>query len=63
MSVTAGDRTAGGSREFFITPYCFEAKTYEQFLERYLEIVPENSFGLGKKELLPNEELKKFLGY
>jgi hypothetical protein len=63
VSVTAGDRTAGGSREFFITPYCFEAKTYEQFLERYLEIVPENSFGLGKKELLPNEELKKFLGY
>ena len=27
VSVTAGDRTTGGSREFFITPYCFEAKT------------------------------------
>ena len=61
--VTAGDRTTGGSREFFITPYCFEAKTYEEFLNRYLEIVPDYSFGLGRKELLPDEELKKFLGY
>ncbi len=63
VSVTAGDRTTGGSREFFITPYCFEAKTYEEFLNRYLEIVPGYSFGLGKKELLPNKDLKKFLGY
>jgi hypothetical protein len=61
--VTAGDRTTGGSREFFITPYCFEAKTYEEFLDRYLMIVPDYSFGLGKKELLPNKELKEFLGY
>ncbi|MBR0159152.1 MAG: hypothetical protein IJM24_08735 [Clostridia bacterium] len=63
VSVTAGDRTTGGSRDFFITPYCFEAKTYEEFLERYLEIVPDYSFGLGKEELLPNNDLKKFLGY
>ncbi len=63
VSVTAGDRVTGGSREFFITPYCFEAKTYEEFLNRYLEIVPGYSFGLGKKELLPDKELKKFLGY
>ncbi len=63
VSVTAGDRTTGGSRDFFITPCCFEAKTYEEFLERYLEIVPDYSFGLGKEELLPNNDLKKFLGY
>ena len=63
VSVTAGDRVTGGSREFFITPYCFEAKTYEEFLDRYLEIVPDYSFGLGKKELLPDKDLKKFLGY
>ena len=63
VSVTAGDRTTGGSRDFFITPYCFEAKTYEEFLDRYLEIVPDYSFGLGKKELLPDKELRKFLGY
>ena len=63
VSVTAGDRVTGGSRDFFITPYCFEAKTYEEFLNRYLEIVPDYSFGLGKKELLPDKNLKKFLGY
>ena len=63
VSVTAGDRVTGGSRDFFITPYCFEAKTYEEFLDRYLEIVPDYSFGLGKKELLPDQDLKKFLGY
>ena len=63
VSVTAGDRVTGGSRDFFITPYCFEANTYEEFLDRYLEIVPDYSFGLGKKELLPDKELKKFLGY
>ncbi|MBR3382065.1 MAG: hypothetical protein IKG85_03410 [Clostridia bacterium] len=63
VSVTAGNRTTGGSRDFFITPDCFEAKTYEEFLERYLKIVPAHSFGLGKKELLPDKDLKKFLGY
>ena len=63
VSVTAGDCTAGGSRDFFITPYCFEAKTYEEFLDRYLQIVPDHSFGLGKNELLPDKDLKKFLGY
>ncbi len=62
VSVTAGDRMTGGSREFFITPYCFEAKTYEEFLDRYLEIVP-GAFGLDKEDLLPNKKLKKFLGY
>ena len=63
VSVTAGDRTTGGSREFFITPYCFEAKTYAEFLDRYLEIVPDYSFGLGREELLPDNDLKRFLGY
>jgi len=63
VSVTAGDRVTGGNRDFFITPYCFEAKTYEEFLNRYLEIVPDYSFGLGKKELLPDKNLQRFLGY
>ena len=61
--VQAGDRTAGGSREFFITPDCFEAKTYDEFLDRYLEIVPGSSFGLNKQDLAPDMELKKFFGY
>ncbi len=63
VNVTAGDRTTGGSREFFITPDCFEAKTYEEFLDRYLKIVPGYSFGLGKEDLLPDKGLKEFLGY
>jgi hypothetical protein len=61
--VQAGDRTTGGSREFFITPHCFEAGSYEEFLDRYLEIVPGSSFGMEKKDLLPNKQLKEFLGY
>ena len=36
---------------------------FSKIMDRYLEIVPENSFGLGKKELLPDKDLKKFLGY
>ena len=63
VSVQAGDRTTGGTREFFITPYCFEAKTYEEFLDRYLKIVPGESFGLLKKDLLKDVKLKEFLGY
>ena len=63
VNVQAGDRVTGGSREFFVTPYCFEAETYEEFLDRYLEIVPGGSFGLYKEDLLPNKELQKFLGY
>ena len=61
--VQAGDRVTGGSREFFITPYCFEADTYEEFLDRYLEIVPGGAFGLYKEDLLADEDLKRFLGY
>lgn len=63
VNVTAGDRVAGGSREFFITPDCFEAASYDEFLDRYLKIVPGESFGLTKKDLLKDEELKSFFGY
>ena len=63
VEVQAGNRVTGGNRTFFITPDCFEAKTYEEFLDRYLEIVPGQSFGLHKKDLLSNRDLRKFLGY
>ena len=62
VSVQAGDRVTGGTREFFITRDCFKAPTYAEFLDRYLEIVSP-TFGLGKKDLLADEKLKKFLGY
>ena len=63
VSVQAGDRVTGGAREFFITPNCFKTKSYETFLDRYLEIVPGEHFGLRKKDLLADEKLKKFLGF
>lgn len=63
VTVQAGDRVTGGTREFFITPDCFEAGTYEEFLDRYLEIVPASSFGLSKEDLLSDTKLKEFLGY
>ena len=37
--------------------------TYEEFLDRYLKIVPGASFGIYKEDLLPDSKLKKFLGY
>ncbi len=40
-----------------------KADTYEEFLDRYLEIVPGGAFGLYKEDLLPDEDLKRFLGY
>ncbi len=63
VTVQAGDRVTGGTRDFFVTPYCFEAKTYEEFLDRYLEIVPAASFGFTKEALLSDQKLKTFLGY
>ncbi|SEP70253.1 hypothetical protein SAMN02910289_00390 [Lachnospiraceae bacterium RM5] len=62
VDVQAGNRTTGGNREFFISPDCFKTATYEEFLDRYLKIVQE-SFGLGKKDLVSDNKLKKFLGY
>ncbi len=58
VTVQAGDRVTGGTREFFITPDCFEVGTYEEFLDRYLEIVPASSFGLSKEALLSDTKLK-----
>ena len=63
VNVQAGDRVTGGNREFFITPDCFKAETYDEFLDRYLEIVPGHSFGLTKKDLIKDVKLKKFFGY
>ena len=63
VTVQAGDRVTGGSKDFFVKPYCFEAKTYGDFLDRYLEIVPAESFGLSKEALLSDKKLKEFLGY
>ncbi len=57
----AGDRVTGGSRTFFIPPSYFDLD-YDQFLDKYIELVPP-SFGFTKNELVAIPELKKFLGY
>ena len=60
--VTAGNRSAGASRTFFIPEDYFKG-TYEEFLDKYCELVPKGSFYLGKEHFIDNEELKKFLGF
>ena len=57
----AGDRVAGGSRTFFIPPDYFKG-SYEEFMDKYIELVPP-SFGFTKEELMNIPELKKFLGF
>ena len=57
----AGDRVTGGSRTFFIPPSYFDG-TYDEFLDKYIELVPP-SFGFTKEELANIPELAKFLGY
>jgi hypothetical protein len=57
----AGDRVAGGSRTFFIPNEYFDG-TYEEFMDKYIELVSPR-FGFTKDELLAIPELKKFLGF
>ena len=59
--VQAGDRVTGGSRTFFIPPSYF-VRDYNEFLDKYIELVPP-SFGFNKNELAAIPELKKFLNY
>ena len=59
--VQAGDRVAGGSRTFFI-PDSYMKGTYEEFLDKYCELVP-GYFGLGKADLINDKGLKEFLGF
>ncbi len=57
----AGDRVTGGSRTFFIPPSYFDGN-YDEFLDKYIELVPP-SFGFTREELANIPELKIFLGY
>lgn len=60
--VQAGDRTTGGSRDFFIPPH-FLCGTFEEFLNQYQALVPGEQFGLFKDDLINDEGLKRFLGF
>ena len=60
--VQAGNRSAGGSRTFFIPPAYFELP-WEEFLDKYLDLVPPGFFYVSRADLEKAEGLKDFLGY
>ena len=60
--VQAGDRSAGGSRTFFIPP-AYLKLPWEEFLDKYLELVPPGPFYVSREDLENAEGLKAFLGY
>ena len=60
--VQAGNRSAGGSRTFFI-PASFLKLPWDEFLDKYLELVPPGSFYVGRDELEKAKGLKEFLGF
>ena len=60
--VQAGNRSAGGSRTFFIPPAYFKLP-WEEFLDKYLELVPPGPFYVGRTDLENAKGLKEFLGY
>ena len=60
--VQAGNRSTGGSREFFIPPSYLEG-TFSEFLDKYCEMVPGGAFGLYREDLENTPGLKEFLGF
>ena len=60
--VQAGNRSAGGSRTFFIPPAYFKL-SWEEFLDKYLELVSPGPFFVGRADLESAKGLKEFLGY
>lgn len=63
VDVQAGDRCTGSGRTFFIPPETFDAGTFDEFLDRYEEVVPGKHFGLFKEDLAGDMKLREFLGY
>jgi hypothetical protein len=60
--VQAGNRSAGGSRTFFI-PASYLKLPWEEFLDKYLKLVSPGPFYVGRDDLENAEGLKEFLGY
>ena len=58
-NITAGNRSAGGSRTFFI-PSSFLKGTFDDFIQKYNNMVP-GPFILTKDLIKQNPDLKKFL--
>lgn len=60
--VQAGNRSAGGSRTFFI-PASYLKLSWEEFLDKYLELVSPGSFYVGRDDMEKAPGLKEFLGF
>ena len=59
--ITAGDRSAGGSKAYFIPDSFFEG-TFEEFLEKYNELLP-GRYNIDEEVVEMNPGLKKWLGF
>ena len=60
--VQAGNRSAGGSRTFFI-PASYLTLPWEEFLDKYLDLVSPGPFYVGRNDLENAPGLKEFLGF
>ena len=60
--ITAGNRSAGGSRTIFI-PASYFKLPWEEFLDKYLDIVSPGSFYVGRTDLERDPRIKEFLGF
>ena len=61
-NITAGNRSAGGSRTFFI-PASYFKLPWEEFLDRYLDLVSPGPFYVGRDDLERDPRIKEFLGF
>lgn len=60
--VTAGNRSAGGSKTVFI-PASYFKLSWEEFLNKYLDLATPGSFYVGRADLERDPRIKEFLGF
>ena len=60
--VTAGNRSAGGSKTVFI-PASYFKLSWEEFLDKYLDLATPGSFYVGRADLERDPRIKEFLGF
>ena len=60
--VTAGNRSAGGSKTVFI-PVSYFKLSWEEFLDKYLDLATPGSFYVGRADLERDPRIKEFLGF
>ena len=60
--ITAGNRSAGGSRTIFI-PASYFKLPWDEFLDKYLSLVSPGSFFVSRSDLERAPRIKEFLGF